>query len=484
VIETPRYLGRLPHPSVGIRIPEVLLEGILNAYKKHRVAGGLELSYNRETAPKWVINAPPGVYEITRGHTGTSIESYLTLGATFAKRKGVIVEMEADHLSVDISSAQAVKRISGYKEEVKLTEKDIKLAIDYVKSEIEEAIATGYINFFTLDTCGLIDTSVEKLKESELEKRFYEEFNKTGADKLITRYVQRNYSFIGSSGQLFRVSIPKRRLMQIALKFKASLDITFKMVNYLRSKMNKPFGIEIAFDETPYVTREDELLFYLSELHVKGIKPDFIAPNVGFEKKMDYIGDLNQLKRRVEMLSAIAMSYDAFLSFHSGSGSNPWSGKGPGVYEVLLAATGGNLKYKISGIYIELLMELLSSYPKGSRQRNLYEEIFNEVYRYVKGEVEKRGPLDSPALRRQLAEYEKKFKKANPYNPRIPLFRYYSFIALNLRDKAGRRYLREGIVDLYENDNNFRAKVDKEVEALTSRLINGLKFTNNIIKLK
>ncbi|RLE96617.1 MAG: hypothetical protein DRJ96_06095, partial [Thermoprotei archaeon] len=114
-LETPMYLGPLPHPAVGIRIPEVLLEGILEAYKLRNTAGGLMLSYGRETAPEWVIDAPPGEYEITMGHTGTSIRRYLTLGAEAARRKGVIVEMEADHLTITTSSARAVKRISGYK---------------------------------------------------------------------------------------------------------------------------------------------------------------------------------------------------------------------------------------------------------------------------------------------------------------------------------------------------------------------------------
>lgn len=483
-LETPRYLGPLPHPATGIRIPEVFLEGILEALKLRNTAGGLMLSYGRETAPEWVINAPPGKYEITMGHTGTPIRKYLTLGAEAARKKGVVVEMEADHLTITTSSARAVKRISGYKEEVVLSEEEVKAAIDYIRSEVDEAVSTGYINFFTIDTCELIDPRYERLSGTDLERAFYEEYGKNEGDRLLSRYEGRDFVFVGETGRYFKVPMPRERVMQLALKFKRSLEATEEIVRCIRSRASSPFGIEIAFDETPYITREDELLFYLAELWERGLRPDFIAPNVGFEKKQDYRGDLGELERRVERLAAIARSYGSLLCFHSGSGSTPWSGKGPGTYEALLTATGGLLKYKISGIYYELLMEIMASYPKGSRQRDLYERIYGEVYEYVKREVEEEGPLDSPALRAQLKEYEEVVRKKDPYNPRASLFRYYSFLALNFRDKAGRRYFREEIVELYNTDNEFKSKVDEEVMRLTLRLIDGLRFEKNLEKLK
>ena len=483
-LETPMYLGPLPHPAVGIRIPEVLLEGILEAYKLRNTAGGLMLSYGRETAPEWVIDAPPGEYEITMGHTGTSIRRYLTLGAEAARRKGVIVEMEADHLTITTSSARAVKRISGYKEVVSLSDEEVRAALDYIRSEVEEAASTGCVNFFTIDTCELIDYRYDSLSGAELEEAFYEEFGREEGGKLLSRYEGRDFVFVGETGRYFRVPMPRRRVMQLALKFRRSLDATCEVLRIIRSLVEAPFGVEIAFDETPHVTREDELLFYLAELRERGLRPDFIAPNVGFEKKQDYRGDLRELERRVERLAAIARSYGALLCFHSGSGSSPWSGKGPGTYEALLRATGGLLKYKISGIYYELLMEILASYPRGSRQRSLYERIYGEVYEYVKREVEEGGPLDSPALRAQLREYEEVVKRRDPYDPRASLFRYYSFLALNFRDEAGRRYFREEIIDLYNSDEEFRARVDREVKELTLRLIDGLGFGGNVEKLR
>ena len=482
-LETPRYLGPLPHLATGIRLPDVFLEGILEALKLRRSAGGLMLSYGRETAPSWVIDAPPGRYEITMGHTGTSITEYLTKGAEAARAKGVVVEMEADHLTVTSSSARAVKRISGYKEKYRLSDEEVEKALSYIKREVDEAASTGYINFYTIDTCELIDPAHEKLEGKRLEDVFYEVYGKVEGEAILDKYANRCFVFIGATGRYFSIYLSRQRVMQLALKYKRSIETTLKIVGYLSEKTPSEYGVEIAFDETPYITREDELFFYLSRLRDYGLRPDFIAPNVGFEKKQDYRGDLAVLERRVERLSAIARSFGTLLCFHSGSGSSPWSGKGPGTYAALLRATGGLLKYKVSGVYFELLMEIYASQPPGSRARKLYEKIYDEVYSYVRREVEEDGPLNSPALRRQLEDYEKKIRPHDPYDPRAELFRYYSFLALNLRDKAGKRYLREEIIETYEGNKELRKKVNEEVKRLTLRLIDGLDFANNLALL-
>ena len=480
-VKTPRYLGVVHHPAVGIRLPEVLLTGILSAYRDCRTAGGLMLSFGRETAPEYVINAPPGKYEITMGHTGTSIRHYLTAGAEAARKMGVVVEMEADHLQVARSSAAAVKRISGAMEIARMSDEEVERALEYIRSEVDEAVDTGYVNFFTIDTCELIEYSADELKGEDLRREFRDKFGAAG-DAIISRYVGKRYVFVGASGRSFAIKFSEEDVMSLALKYWRSLETTKRICDYLREKVPWQFGVEIAFDETPFITKEKDMLFYLRELWEMGLPVDYIAPNVGFEKKQDFRGDLDELERRVERLAAIARSFGCLLSFHSGSGSSPYSGKGPGVYERLLRATGRALKYKISGIYIELLLEIMSSYPRGSKPRRVYEEVYDAVIDYVKKEIERRGSLDSPALRRQLSEYERGVKegKIDPYDPRAEVFRYYSFLALNLRDSSGERYLRRAIVETYQEQEDFRKRVDEEVYSLTCRLIYGLAFAGNL----
>ncbi len=476
-MKTPAYLGPIHHPAVGIRIPEVFLEGILSAFKEKRVAGTLMLSFVRETAPEDVINAPPGVYEVSRGHTGTSIRKYLTMGAEAARAKGVLVEMEADHITITTSPTRAVKRISGAGFAEPLTEEEYKEAMEYVKREVDEAVSTGYVNFFTVDGCELIEYKYESMSPADLNREFDEVFGEEGK-RILERYVGKTFKFITARGRYFYVKFDEERVMRLALKYRRSIGGLRELVGYIRSRMgDADFGLEVAFDETPSITRYDEFVFYLNELKVAGIEPDFVAPNVGFEKRVDYTGDLSVLGTRVEALAAIARAYGALLSFHSGSGSSPYGGKGKGVYETLLGATGAALKYKVSGVYFELLMDVLYKHPKDSRQFRLFTEIYDSVYRFIKEELEKDGPLASPALRRQVKEYERNGRR---YDPRAQWFRYYSFLALNLRDKHGRRPFREALVEMYEGDTDFKATVDREVKALTLRLIDGLKFEGNI----
>jgi len=468
----------LHHPAFGVRIPEIFLEGIMRALKSTGTAAGLMLSYHRETAPERVINAPPGAFEITRGHTGTSIRQYISASVEAARKFKVVVEIEADHLAAVTSSAEAVKRISGARAS-HAGAGSLDEALSYVEEEVKEAASTGYINFFTLDSCDYIDYSAERLSDYEavsLLQQAYED----GAS-LLRRYTTPR-RFIAEDGSFFEVRLRESEVARIALKLRRALEVLDKLYQIVRKHADWQVGFEIAFDETPHPTRPEELLFLMEELRLKGLQPDFVAPNVGFEKRADYRGDLGELRDRVARLAAVARSYGALLSFHSGSGSSPWSGKGQGVYEVLLEATGRKLKYKISGVYYELLLSILSRQPPGSRARRLYEELYQAVIDFLRDQVRGRKELYSDTLARQLEEYEALASKGATYPLHAEVFRHYSFVALNLR-VDGRRVFRESLVELYKEDEQLRKVIDREVAELTLRLIDGLKFSGNVALL-
>ena len=479
------YLGPIPHPAVGIRIPEILLTGVLRAYRRRNVAGGLMLSFGRETAPENVINAPPGEYEITMGHTGTSIKKYMTMGAEAAAREGVIVEIEADHLIIVGSSAKAVKRIAGIHEETRISPEELERSIAFNKAEIDEAVSTGVVNTFTTDTSDLIDLRVEAWGDDVVKERFGKSFSAQERKGLYARYLGPEFFFPGRCGKNYKYRLTRTKLMRLALKFKDSIRINREIYDYIKERMGTPFGFEISLDETAERTREEELLFYLNEWKASGAHAEFVAPNVGFKKRMDFRGDLKELEDRVARQAAIARSFGALLSIHSGSGTSPHSGKGRGTYRTLLNATGGDLKYKISGVYMELLLEMLASFPPHSKERELYNNIFDGVYSYLCGELESRGVLASALLKKQMERYEKEVARGTreSRDPRAAFFRFNSFLALNLRDAKGRRHFRDELVALYQGDSRFRELVDREVEKLTLRLVDGLRFGNNVQKL-
>ena len=65
-------------------------------------------------------------------------------------------------------------------------------------------------------------------------------------------------------------------------------------------------------------------------------------------------------------------------------------------------------------------------------------------------------------------------------NPRADFFRFHSYLAMNFRDARGKRIYRNRLTTLYDFSKDYRNKVDAEVEALTDRLIEGLKFADNL----
>jgi hypothetical protein len=276
--------------------------------------------------------------------------------------------------------------------------------------------------------------------------------------------------------------LTEKDVMRLALKYGRSIVANAQIYDYIRERIDRPFGFEISLDETKEKTREKDLIFYLKEWKLLGRHVDFIAPNIGFKKRTDFYGDLGELCEHVSRLAAIARSFDVLLSIHSGSGTTPYSSKGRGTYKALLDATKGRLKYKVSGVYYELLLQILASFPKGSKERKLYDLIFDSVYDFLKKEIKRKGKLASPLLEKQLLSFEEQVKKGKieRRDPRAKFFRFNSYIALNLRNKQGVRYLRESLVRIYEKNPELRKMVDQEVEKITLRLIDGLRFGNNI----
>ena len=479
----PACLGVRRHPAIGIRIPELFLPGILSACSQRNTATGLMLSFGRETAPEEVIDAKPGAWEITRGHTGTSIRKYMTMGASEATKAGVTAEIEADHLIVIGSADAAVKRIAGHHVAHHISPEELQASLEYNWAAIDEAAETGVVGCFTTDTSDLFWLDADRLGEEQVRSEFAEQYDAQAAAELLQRYAQPQ-SFPAAYGDPVTVTLSPLEAMRLALKFRESLRINADIYRYCAEKLgDRPFSFEISLDETEAMTSPHETLFYLTEWKALGLPCHYFAPNIGFAKRADFTGDMEALRSRVKQHHAIAQGvFGAMLSIHSGSGTTPYSGKGEGTYEAVLAGAGGSVKYKISGVYFELLMELLAAQSAESEGRKIYDRIFDAVLQLTRDEVAQGGPLAQPLLIRQLEEYDRqiahdpKMKR----DPRADFFRFTSYLALNMRDENGKRYFREALVEFVQSDEAFRATHNHEVEALTLRLIDGLDFANNL----
>ena len=468
------YLGPVPHLAVGVRLPDVVAPPVLKAFRARDSVGGLMLSFNRETAPRDVIE---GGGHVLLGHTGTSIAEYVGRATELAEVYGALVEVEADHVSLMASPERAIKRITGGGFEYGLSDEEVRRSLSYIEREFREVRDAGGVDFVTIDTCELIDLSVERVGGGELAALYEERFDEGFRRGLEDRYVGRSFKFFTDSG-VYVVRFGREDVARLALKLLRSVEHVKVVYDLVRGLNGRAFGVEVALDETPYPTSPKELVFYLNELRAAGVDPDFVAPNIGFRKREDFTGDLRELAERVEVLHSIATSFGSLLSIHSGSGAHPYSDKGLGTWEVLWEVTGGWLKYKVSGVYVQLLLEVMSRFPRGSRPRRLYEEVFDAVYEYLVREVRVRGPLYTPHL-------EGVVKRCDPRarNPREDLFRHYFFLFQAL-SREGRRYLREEVLELYRGDEGLRREYEREAYELTLRIIDKLGFTGNYLRYR
>jgi len=55
-----------------------------------------------------------------------------------------------------------------------------------------------------------------------------------------------------------------------------------------------------------------------------------------------------------------------------------------------------------------------------------------------------------------------------------------SILALNIRDALGRRYIRDAIIKLYYEDNEFRKTYDLGVKIITDNIIEKFGFQGNL----
>jgi hypothetical protein len=481
-MKTPTCLRKLHHPALGARLPEIFLPGIIAALKKHRVAAGLMLSFGRETAPEAVIRAPAGRYPVTLGHTGTSIRAYHTAAARAARAARIPLEVEADHLIIIGSPERAAARITGVHSREAMDWKKLEASLGYNERCLEEAAAAGVVGCFTTDTSDLFRLEVDPWKPAAVKREFARAFPAAERKRLLHDYAGQSFNFVAADGSRVKLAFTELQVMRLALKYQASLSVNLELFKRIQKHLRRPFSFEISMDETEGLTPLSDAFFYLREWTRRGAPVDYFAPNLGFHKRADYAGSLRELEARTRKLAAVAASFDgALLSIHSGSGASPYSGKGRGTYGALLRATGGRLKYKISGVYYELLLELLAGRAKGTPERKLYEEIFANTFLRCVEEWLDHGPLATPLLERQIAEFSGQLNRArrNFFPPRADFFRFHSYLALNLRDGRQRRFLRDALVKLYRTRPALRRQVDREVQALTERLIHGLRFAKN-----
>jgi hypothetical protein len=209
-------------------------------------------------------------------------------------------------------------------------------------ADIDDTSAAGFA-FFTLDPKAEVDPEAEHADPATIRAKV-EALDWPALDSDLAAFAK---VYVGRRIDLEHeeaVELDEESVLRAMAKYGPSL--THAMAMYTRL-MDKGLNCEVEFavDETDYPTKPAEHIVVVSELQRLGMRFVSFAPRfVGrFEKGVEYIGDLDELRRDFTIHAEIARALGPYkLSLHSGS--DKYS-----TYPLIAEATNGVVHLKTAG---------------------------------------------------------------------------------------------------------------------------------------
>jgi len=248
---------------------------------------------------------------------------------------------------------------------------------DHLKTaaDIDYCLDAGF-TMFTFDPGDHVDDAADGLPGAELAARFealpWEELESSAAD-CRRRYADKSVALKDGP----TTDISEEAALRAAVKYGRAVAHVVELCRYLREKAGQTrFEVEVSVDETGSPTTVAEHYCVAAELKRLGVEWVSLAPRfVGrFEKGVDYIGDLAELKGALEGHAAVARTLGPYkLSIHSGS--DKFS-----VYPLAAEAARGLVHVKTAGTsYLEALRTLAAGADR---------ELFREILGFAIGRYE------------------------------------------------------------------------------------------------
>ena len=219
---------------------------------------------------------------------------------------------------------------------------------DHLKTaaDVDATTVAGY-TFFTIDPSDHVDIGAENYDSAALNRRFEEirpEFD------WIDTYLGRTVRFDG-----FEIVFDKVTVSRAAVKYGRAIARSLHLAAHIRRASAEHAGeheIELSVDETPQPTTLAEHFIIADQCRRDGMNLVSLAPRYvgGFEKGIDYRGDLDVLERSLEQHMQIVRRLGPYkLSLHSGSDKLS-------IYPIIARVTGGLFHVKTAGTsYLEAL---------------------------------------------------------------------------------------------------------------------------------
>ncbi len=227
--------------------------------------------------------------------------------------------------------------------------------------DVDCTAAAGFA-FFTLDPKAEVDPEAEHADPASIMAKV-EALDWPGLESDLPTFLKR---YAGQRIDLERqaVELDKESVLRAMAKYGPSLTHAMAMYRRLVEK-GSDFEVEFAVDETDHPTKPAEHVVVVSELKRLGMDFVSFAPRfVGrFEKGVEYIGDLDELRRDFEIHAELSRALGPYkLSLHSGSDKYA-------TYPLIAEATRGVVHLKTAGTsWAEALRVIARNDPDLMRQ--------------------------------------------------------------------------------------------------------------------
>jgi hypothetical protein len=207
--------------------------------------------------------------------------------------------------------------------------------------DIDDTVAAGFV-FYTLDPKAEVDPGAEHADAAAIQQKVAA-LDWSGLESDLATFSKR---YVGQRIDLEHepIVLDDESVLRAMAKYGPSLAHAMAMYRRLMEK-GIDCEVEFAVDETDYPTKPAEHIVVVSELQRLGMEFVSFAPRfVGrFEKGVEYMGDIEELKRDFEIHAQIARALGPYkLSLHSGS--DKYS-----TYPLIAEATNGLVHLKTAG---------------------------------------------------------------------------------------------------------------------------------------
>lgn len=245
---------------------------------------------------------------------------------------------------------------------------------DHLKKEedIKLALSLG-MTMLTLDCSDYIQNGLETLGFDQIKEK-YQKLPKSDKAYYKEEYLNKTFDANGID-----IYFDEKELMKNVLIYKEAISYMVYIYEKYISKQKSDIDFEISIDETETITSPQQHFFVANELKLQNIKVTSLAPRFcgEFQKGIDYIGDIPQFEKELEMHALIARYFNYKLSIHSGSDKFK-------VFPIINQYTNGLFHLKTAGTnWLEAVRVIAKVNPNLYRRMHRYAlEHFEEAQSY------------------------------------------------------------------------------------------------------